>query len=697
MTKRKCLWIAAAAGMGLAASPAEAVPCSGGTLTITAASDTPLTGSAYNVGQKATLTAVATGFTPASYSWTIPGPRIKDYGEYLGTKQGPANPIAWSTTNLAAGDLSQPSVSFYWKPSAGQIHPLNGPPETRTVTLSVNGGLCTETLAVTVERNMTDINRQPEDYYTSTHRAPTETNAQLGGVIDEHMFWHINVGGGSNGSWLQFLAWHSYFLDRFERWRAEFGYPEVAPWYPGRPLPTGPDFDHPPSLRQAYNENNNRIPTYITLAGGTTVDPYVASVVKLADYANLNSFSDSFEGLFGGSYHGQIHCRIGSYNAPTINTDFVATSGPYFGSMCMSSSPKDPMFWRWHGFIDRLYRNYCTLKALTCHVPAIVASNPWMGDNAADVTAGGAVPSPGPRWMSPDIWNRTAEVTTDACLPRTTPPHLNTVGGVSRNCGSEADHENPVAGQSNFLYATLRNNSGAPQRNVYAEVAVYIANASTGLAWPTDFTMLPQSRQFVTLNSEPGQVTQIGPLPWTPPSPSPSDHWCIYIRVLSVQEAPAVEGPVVDTNVANSNSIAWRNLKIVNPGEQKMMSNFIVRNIRREAEEITLDVMIPPALMAGQRLVLTLDERLQRAAGNKPLVRGGEAVGKGRFVLTSAQASIGGLRLAPRGEGAARIQIEGATRAGQVGDIIVVQRSRAGIDGGVTLRVAHPRRQRPPR
>src|SRR5689334_2045641 len=142
------------------------------------------------------------------------------------------------------------------------------------------------------------------------------------------------------------------------------------------------------------------------------------------------------------------HCNIGA-NFPG---QFFSCTGSGFGSMCLASSPKDPMFWRWHGFIDLMYRNYCALKGLTCHVAPAPAADPWMGDNAADIAAGGVPPSPGPHWMSPDIWNRTAPVTTDSCIPRTTPPDLNTVGGVTRNCGSEAEHENPVAGQPNFLY-----------------------------------------------------------------------------------------------------------------------------------------------------------------------------------------------------------------------------------------------------
>lgn len=685
----KSVWFlgsAASALLATAAPPAAAapVPCGGGTLDISATSDTPLTGTAYNVGQKATFTAIAVGVTPTSFAWTIPGPHIKDYSEDLGTRNSPAppNPLPWTTTPVSAADLTQSTVSLYWKPSPAQVHPLNGPPEARLVALSVNtgSGPCNTSVNVTVERNLTDPDRQPEDYYTSTHRAPATTNVEAGNVVDEHIYWHQFVGGGAAGSWLQFLAWHTYFLGRFDEWRAEFGYPEVAPWYPGRPLPTGPEFDQKPSLRIAYTPSGNKIPFQFTLAGSPP-----SGANPLGTFASLNGFSSSFEG----GYHGNVHCNIGSAVG-----GFFDTNGPGYGSMCRASSPKDPMFFRWHGFIDRLYRNYCTLKGISCHSPAAVPSNPWMGDNVADIAAGGVAPSPGPRWMSPDIWNRRSEVTTDSCIPRTTPPNLNTVGGVTRNCGSDADHENPVTGQTNFLYATLRNTSGTPQRNVYAEVAVYIANASTGLSWPADFAMLPDSRQMITLNLEPGQVTQIGPLPWTPPSPSPSDHWCIYIRVLSVQEAPAVEGPVVDTNVANSNSIAWRNLKIVNPGE-KMMSSFIVRNIRREGEELALEVITAPELMQAGRVVVTLDARLQRAA-EKPVLRGAEDLGRGRFLLREPQAILAGFKLPPRGEGAAVITLEGVREGGPTGDIIVVQRSRAGIDGGVTLRVAKPARKRRP-
>src|SRR5215470_11437926 len=121
-----CSILAAMVATTAAAGP---VPCAGGTLDFTATSDTPFTPPTFNVGQQTTLTAVTTGFTATSHAWTIPGPHIKDYSEDLGTKTAPASPLAWNTTPLAAADLAAPLVTFYWKPSAAQIHPLVGGPE----------------------------------------------------------------------------------------------------------------------------------------------------------------------------------------------------------------------------------------------------------------------------------------------------------------------------------------------------------------------------------------------------------------------------------------------------------------------------------------------------------------------------------------------------------------------------------------
>src|SRR5215203_2897670 len=127
--------VALGATASLAAGRAEAVPvpCGGGTLDISASSDTPVTLPTFNVGQKVILQAAPVGVTPTAYAWAIAGPHIKDYDERVGTLS--TGPISWSTTPLAPADLTAQQVEFYWKPSPSQVHPLNGGAVSRVVSV----------------------------------------------------------------------------------------------------------------------------------------------------------------------------------------------------------------------------------------------------------------------------------------------------------------------------------------------------------------------------------------------------------------------------------------------------------------------------------------------------------------------------------------------------------------------------------
>jgi hypothetical protein len=680
-----------------AAGSAISDPCaSGGSLTITASSDSltisPLAVTKFNFGEHAILTAAASGFSITSYSWSIDDPKIKDYNEDLGTKNSPtpAAAIPWSTTPLAAADLTAASVGFYWVPSAAQFEPNNGP-FTRNVSLTVNtsvGGSCTVSATYAVERNETDITRQAEDFYTSNRRAAATTNPGFGHVVDEHIFWHASVHDSTSFPvWTRFLAWHGEFVRRFDLWRQEFGYNKVAPWYPGRQLPTGPQFDADAGLRLTYVADNNRIPTYYTLTGGTIADS--GGQKKLADYASLDDFTNSFES----SYHGQVHCNIG---ASPPGGSFFEASGPGFGSMCFASSPKDPMFWRWHGFIDLMYRNYCHFHSANCPVssPVDPSADPWMADNTTDVSNNGTVPSPGTHWISPDVWNRRAQVTTDACVqPLDSYGDHVTSGGIVRDCGTSGDHENPVTGVMNYLYGTLRNTRPNAPLVAYAEVGVYYALASSGLHYPTDFTMIPETHQFIAVFLEPNTTTSIGPIPWTPPPlPPANDHYCLYLRVLSVQATPPIEGMGIDTDVANNNNLAWRNIKIVLPGDTSPPSFFIVRNIGEKTELLTLRFEVPPELLqANANIRVTLDEALTRALrAGKGKLDGLKSDGKGGFLITGAKAEIAGLMMAARQTGHVQVVL-GPTKPSIGGDITITQISAKGVDGGVTLRLATKR------
>jgi hypothetical protein len=664
-----------------------AVPCGTGTLDFTHGSDTPQTGTLFNVGQKVILTAQAVGVAPSLYTWTVAGPGLRDYNERIGSTSTSSAVIPWSTTPLPP-TLTGASISFYWKPSpTTQVHPSNGGPVNRQVTLVATlsgGGTCTVVRTFSVERNATDATKQAVDFYTSTHRAAGEPNAQKGVVIDDHAEWHSVPAT----QLLPFLPWHREFIARFDHWLAEFGYPAVEPWDPGTPIPVGPDIDH--AVRQTtYAPAANRIPTWFTMAGGAPAAS--GGQKRLFAYTSLMSFSDDFEY----NWHPTPHCNVGPFN----------NFGPdIFASMCYFSSPKDPLFFRWHKFVDHVYANYCGVRSLTCAPGPAPASDAWIGDNAADIAANGATPSPAPHYISPDVWNRTSSA---ACTPVVNRPGRPT--DPPRDCGSGADHENPVAGVTNFLYATLRNDRPGAAMVGYVEVAIYVANASSGLAWPTDFggapagIPLPETRQFITLNLQPGQSVDIGPLPWTPPNPSPSDHWCAYIRVLSVQ-APLglTETASVDANTGGSNSIAWKNLKIVTVGppvppgsggvgaQGADRAAFIVRNTATRTAQVELAIELPERFARAGAVQVDLGRLaarwVQAGARGEGIRRRGDSLW-----VTGRRAVIAGIPMQPREAQGITMRFQSAERMGRDEDVLVTQRVNGVMAGGMQFRLRDAR------
>ncbi|MGD2116495.1 MAG: hypothetical protein PVG07_15680, partial [Acidobacteriota bacterium] len=206
------------------------------------------------------------------------------------------------------------------------------------------------------------------------------------------------------------------------------------------------------------------------------------------------------------------------------------------------------------------------------------AADLWMRDTTGD---GGSVPSSPPHWRSPDVWNRTTD------------------DGMN-------GHQNPEYGQENYLYADVRNRS--PEETVHAaSVDVWIAQASTGLSWPDDFRFLGR---FPVGNLGPDSVRRIGPLPWEPPMPDPSSHFCLYVRATSPQDPITFEETDrLPTNAANSNNIVWRNVNVVNLQSSRTVT-FLVRNVRPEAAAVDLSVRIDPALLEAGRVALHLPTEL---------------------------------------------------------------------------------------
>lgn len=287
-----------------------------------------------NVGQKAALTATVTGGgTPLSYQWSISGDILKDYQE--------STQFLWSTTPMAPADFQGPGIAFYWKPDASQRHPLNGGPVDRTVSVAVQAGadLCSAETFVGVERNTTDITRQAEDIYLANH-PELDRNVIRGRALKEHKLWHSSINFGTAGYGTLFFDFHRAYIGRFNTWRREFGYPTTVTWDPGTVIPTDVAINH---LNRKATYALTPKPTWFTVQGGTRLRP---SNKKACDTSGGQNDLFDFTNrahlgcAVSAPYHGNVHSRVG-------------------GDMLnVSLSPVDPIFWRWHSFLDGVSQEY---------------------------------------------------------------------------------------------------------------------------------------------------------------------------------------------------------------------------------------------------------------------------------------------------------------------------------------------------
>lgn len=305
-----------------------------------------------NVGQKADFAATVTGGgTPVSYQWSVSGDILKDYQE--------STQFPWSTTPMAPADFQGPNLSFYWKPDASQKHPQNGGAVNRAVSVEVLAGadVCSAQAVIGVERNNTDITRQAEDFYLANH--PELDGAVIRGrALKEHRLWHKSVGFGTPGYGSLFFDFHLAYIGRFDAWRQAFGYPATITWNTGMAIPTGVEIDHP-GRKASYLLTPK--PTWFTIAGGTGVR---SSNGKSCDPGGgQNDLFDFLErphlGCAASSpYHGNIHSRVG-------------------GAMGnVSISPVDPLFWRWHLFLDRVSQEWLAgppVPVATTGEPSLIA------------------------------------------------------------------------------------------------------------------------------------------------------------------------------------------------------------------------------------------------------------------------------------------------------------------------------------
>ncbi len=153
----------------------------------------------------------------------------------------------------------------------------------------------------------------------------------------EHMDWH-NAPENQNetGNYGErFFLFHQQFIDKFDAFRHTKGLLAVSGWDPTTPIPADLAHDHtltaPRSTDNPFSINPQcKTPTWATVAGGTETDPLYGHT-SLSQFLSLDQLGRSIDS----GWHGTVHNTIG-------------------GDMKQFHSPIDPVFWRWHRWIDNV-------------------------------------------------------------------------------------------------------------------------------------------------------------------------------------------------------------------------------------------------------------------------------------------------------------------------------------------------------
>ncbi|PQJ61788.1 M36 family metallopeptidase [Photobacterium angustum] len=161
-------------------------------------------------------------------------------------------------------------------------------------------------------------------------------------------------------------------------------------------------------------------------------------------------------------------------------------------------------------------------------------------------------------WRSKAIWNRVV-------------------------AGSPGPHQNPEFGQKNEIYVNVKNRGAATAFNTTVEV--YWAHASTGLTWPTGWTLLGTD----TIGTLPVGADVQATVTWEPPT---TGHYCLVARLINPQDPMSFpETASINYNTRQNNNIAWRNMNVVDLLiNQQQKISFIARGIDTSNQQIVLQI-----------------------------------------------------------------------------------------------------------
>jgi len=263
-----------------------------------------------------------------------------------------------------------------------------------------------------------------------------------------------------------------------------------------------------------------------------------------------------------------------------------------------------------------------------CRTPPI--SNVWMRDSWEDT---GVEPDPNTTGQtmcfSPYIWVRNQR---------------------DLSFSFQHAHENPKAGQINWVYVKLHN--GGP--TISGTLEIYIARASTGLSWPSDWTQI--GAKSITINT---LTTSVIEFEWD--NDAGAGHYCMIARWVSAADPMTfAETNVINYNTRQNNNIIWRNLNIINLGTADF-SNTIFEIRRNTENPMTLEfsdsALFPdePFFKTGT-IIITLDSLTFNAWQLGGSLSSGVKRNGRSFLLTSPNAFLTNILLSSKYKG--RIKIE---------------------------------------
>ena len=273
----------------------------------------------------------------------------------------------------------------------------------------------------------------------------------------------------------------------------------------------------------------------------------------------------------------------------------------------------------------------------------------------------GSVCTSGPFWQSPGIIVR------------------NRADGVRY-------HQNPIRGQTNYIYAQVYNIGDEDASDV--SVTLYWANAAVGLAWPLDWHEVGSTLVDVSA----GESVWTEAIAFDPPGERGADHYCLLARIESAEDPITREG-----DVPCDNNIAQRNLNILDlaPGDPESSDevSFTIIAPPPELWGVIDIVIVLPGVPAGTNVWITLPSALF----DLWMAEGGDLEGgtiDGGRILADPDAEetiIRGLPLEPGEEADVDVEIEAPIDEDtEPFNVIVVERVDGRDVGGITYYYAPP-------